>query len=162
MVTIFSLVCSAAVIITSVLFAPIISIIMNTVYIFFISAAVFGTNFAAPPGSSANPSVWKTLDGSRPKIYAHRGEKVLMPEHTIPAYEFASILGADFVEPDLCVTQDNQLVCFHDLELGSGTDVKDHPEFDHLKHNTSHGYDWYIRNFTLAELKTLKVVQKKA
>ena len=63
-------------------------------------------------------SVWKTLDGSRPKIYAHGGEQVLMPQHTIPAYELACILDADYVEPDLVLTKDNQLVCYHDLNLG--------------------------------------------
>ena len=31
-----------------------------------------------------------------------------------------------------------------------------------MKHNTTHGYDWFIRNFTLAELKSLKMVQKQA
>lgn len=85
-----------------------------------------------------------------------------MPENTIPAYELACILGADYVEPDLVVTKDNQLVCYHDLELASGTDVQQHREFDHLLRLTPDGtYDWYVRDFTLAELRTLRVVQKK-
>ena len=85
-----------------------------------------------------------------------------MPEHTIPAYELACILGADYVEPDLVLTKDGHLVCYHDLNLGSGTDVQQHREFDHLISGTSKGTDdWYVRDFTLAELKTLKVVQKK-
>ena len=102
------------------------------------------------------------MDGSRPKIYAHRGEQVLMPEHTIPAYELACILGADYVEPDLVLTKDDQLVCYHDLNLGSGTDVQQHGEFARLVSRTPEGTDdWLIRDFTLAELRTLKVVQQK-
>ena len=117
--------------------------------------------YALPPFVAAS-SKWKTLDGLKPHIYAHRGEPVLMPEETIPAYEVASILGAEYVETDLVLTKDNRLVCHHDLYLSSNTDVQEHPQFDHLIRRTPDGsVDWYVRDFTLAELKTLKVVQQK-
>jgi glycerophosphoryl diester phosphodiesterase len=93
-------------------------------------------------------------------LFAHRGEKVLLPEHTVPGYETASILGADFVEPDLCLTKDDVFVCHHDLLLRDGTDVGSRPEFAHLKRQTPDGFNWYIRDFTLAELKTLRIVQQ--
>ncbi|ODM89107.1 Glycerophosphodiester phosphodiesterase GDPD6 [Orchesella cincta] len=105
-----------------------------------------------------------------PIIVAHRGDKVQMPEHTIPAYEFAMAEGVDFVEPDLVLTNDSVLVCYHDLTIGSGTNVRDIKEFEHLRFDerniTIDGVvktikdDWLISDFTLAQLQTIKVIQK--
>ena len=96
-------------------------------------------------------------------MIAHRGEKVLVPEHTLAGYKIAAILGADYVEPDLCLTKDEHLVCHHDIFLTEDTsDVGDHPEFLHLRRNSSEGeYKWYIQEFTLEELKRLRVKQKR-
>lgn len=109
------------------------------------------------------------MDGNQPILAAHRGEKVLMPEHTLGAYELAAIEGADYVEPDLVLTQDGHLVCFHDLSLRTGTDVADLPQFASKMRNFTidigHGFtqtirnDWFIHNFTLAELKQIHVRQ---
>ncbi|CAG7731366.1 unnamed protein product, partial [Allacma fusca] len=111
--------------------------------------------------SSICKKVWKTSDGNSPVLIAHRGEKVLLPEHTIPAYSLGAILGADFVEPDLCLTKDDQLVCHHDLYLtASNTDVGSRANFEHLKQHTPTGFKWYIQNFTLQELQTIKIFQK--
>lgn len=100
---------------------------------------------------------------------AHRGEKVLMPEHTVASYEFAAIEGADYVEPDLVLTQDGQLVCHHDLSLRSGTDVADLPQFADRMKNLTMDYgggfteeilnNWFIHDFTLEELKQIHVKQ---
>jgi len=106
-------------------------------------------------------TIWNTLDGKETILFAHRGEKILVPEHTVPAYEIASILQADYVEPDLQLTKDNVLVCHHDAFLEENTDVEDRPEFDGLK--TPMGdqkYRWYIRNFTLAQLQSLRLKQE--
>ncbi|KAG4067348.1 hypothetical protein HA402_000339 [Bradysia odoriphaga] len=113
--------------------------------------------------------LWNTLDKQQPILVAHRGEKVLMPEHTVGSYEFAAIEGADYVEPDLVLTQDGHLVCFHDLSLRSGTNVADLPQFADKRGNLTieigGGFnqtinnDWFIHNFTLAELKQLRVKQ---
>lgn len=114
--------------------------------------------------------LWNTLDKQPPILAAHRGEKVLMPEHTVGSYEFAAIEGADYVEPDLVLTQDGHLVCFHDLSLRSGTNVADLPQFadkiGSLTIDIGEGFnqtitnDWFIHNFTLAELKQLRVKQR--
>lgn len=92
-----------------------------------------------------------------------------MPEHTVGAYELAAIEGADYVEPDLVLTQDGHLVCFHDLSLRSGTNVADLPQFANKLTNLTieigAGFnqtitnDWFIHNFTLAELKQIRVRQ---
>ncbi|XP_021946148.1 glycerophosphodiester phosphodiesterase GDPD5 isoform X2 [Folsomia candida] len=114
---------------------------------------------------------WPTLSGDPIKIMAHRGEKVFMPEHTVGSYELASIEGAEYVEPDLVLTKDGHLVCFHDLTLKTGTDVALLSQFDHKKKNFTGVIDegmgnvtitddWFIKDFTLDELKVLKVIQK--
>ncbi|CAL8146763.1 unnamed protein product [Orchesella dallaii] len=106
-----------------------------------------------------------------PLIIAHRGESVLLPEHTIPAYEFAMEEEADFIEPDLVMTKDFVFVCYHDLRLACGTDVRMRPEFDHLhitERNISYDGetytikdDWLVSDFTLEQIKRLRKIQHK-
>jgi glycerophosphoryl diester phosphodiesterase len=117
----------------------------------------------------ANEAKWPTLDGKPAKIFGHRGEKAFMPQHTLGSYYMAAIEGADFVEPDLVATKDGHLVCFHDLYIKATTDVENHPEFAHLRKTFNDILDgrpqvitdnWFISDFTLAELKTLKVRQE--
>ena len=50
----------------------------------------------------------------RPLIIAHRGSWGDYPEHSIAGYIEAYYAGADFLEFDLQVTKDNQLVMMHD------------------------------------------------
>jgi glycerophosphoryl diester phosphodiesterase len=51
---------------------------------------------------------------SRGGAISHRGEHLHHPENTIPAYEAAIGLGADFIEVDVRTTGDGQLVLSHD------------------------------------------------
>jgi glycerophosphoryl diester phosphodiesterase len=50
-------------------------------------------------------------------VLGHRGCRALRPENTIAAFEHALAVGADVLELDVVVTQDNHLVVHHDLEL---------------------------------------------
>lgn len=50
-------------------------------------------------------------------VIAHRGASWEERENTLPAFARAIELGADFVELDVQVTSDGELVVFHDLEL---------------------------------------------
>ncbi|MGH3883330.1 MAG: glycerophosphodiester phosphodiesterase [Pseudonocardiaceae bacterium] len=103
-------------------------------------------------------------DRRSPIIIGHRGASGYRPEHTLASYELAARLGADFIEPDLVVTSDGVLVCRHEPEIGSTTDVADHPEFASRK--TTKALDgvavegWFAEDFTLAELKTLRAVER--
>lgn len=62
------------------------------------------------------------------------------------------------------VTSDGVLVCRHEPEIGDTTDVASHPEFACRK--TTKMLDgeavtgWFTEDFTLAELKTLRVVER--
>ena len=44
----------------------------------------------------------------------HRGASGYAPEHTIPSYDLALQLGADYIEQDLQMTRDGVLVVLHD------------------------------------------------
>jgi glycerophosphoryl diester phosphodiesterase len=96
----------------------------------------------------------------RPIVIAHRGASGERPEHTLAGYALAIAQGADFIEPDLVMTKDGVLVCRHENEISGTTDVADRPEFaDRRKENTVDGVraaGWWVEDFTLDELKTLR------
>ena len=102
-----------------------------------------------------------TLTGEKPIVIAHRGASGYLPEHTLAAYDMAINMGADFIEPDLVLTKDGHLIARHDYFLGTTTDVADRPEFaDHRKIRDGYeGGEWFVEDFTLAEIKTLKARQ---
>ena len=97
-------------------------------------------------------------------VIGHRGASEYRPEHTLAAYELAARMGADFIEPDLVSTKDGVLVDRHEPEISGTTDVAQHPEFaDRRATKTIDGvvYDgWFTEDFTLAELKTLRAVER--
>jgi glycerophosphoryl diester phosphodiesterase len=55
-------------------------------------------------------------------IAAHRGDRALAPENTIPAFEAAFASGSQFVETDLQLTADGQVVLMHDDTVDRTTD----------------------------------------
>ncbi|MEV5440452.1 glycerophosphodiester phosphodiesterase [Streptomyces sp. NPDC052682] len=100
-----------------------------------------------------------------PTIIGHRGASGYRPEHTFGSYQLALDLGADIVEAgDLVPTKDGHLVCRHEPEIGGTTDVAGHPEFaDRKKTKVLDGVPttgWFTEDFTLAELKTLRAVER--
>jgi len=56
-------------------------------------------------------------EGSRPLAIAHRGGGALAPENSLAAFGLASALGLRYLETDVRVTCDGELVCFHDDTL---------------------------------------------
>ena len=99
-----------------------------------------------------------------PLIIAHRGASGYLPEHTLGAYTLAILQGADYVEPDLVMTRDGELVARHDNELGLTTDVAQRPQFaDRKRTQAVNGVTltgWFSEDFTLAELKTLRAIER--
>ena len=107
-----------------------------------------------------------TLDGKPPLVIAHRGASGYRPEHTLAGYELAIEEGADFIEPDVVSTKDGVLVVRHENEISGTTDVAKHGEFaDRRKTKTIDGKQevgWFVEDFTLAELKTLRARERLA
>jgi len=95
---------------------------------------------------------------SAPLAVAHRGASAYRPEHTLAAYELAIDQGADFIEPDLVSTKDGVLICRHDLDLATTTDVA--KKFPDRRREITVGEKkysgWFAFDFTLAEIKTLR------
>lgn len=101
-----------------------------------------------------------------PIVIAHRGASGHVPEHTLVAYFIAIEQGADFIEPDLVMTRDGVLVARHENEISGTTDVARHSAF--AARRTSKVIDgesitgWFTEDFTLAELKQLRAVERIA
>jgi len=97
---------------------------------------------------------------TRPVVIAHRGASGERPEHTMASYRLAIAQGAGFIEPDLVMTRDGVLVCRHENEISGTTDVAARAEFaDRRKEKTVDGVTaagWWVEDFSLAELKTLR------
>ena len=111
---------------------------------------------------AATPAM--AADARKPIVIAHRGASGERPEHTRGAYLLAIEQGADFIEPDLVVTQDGHLVVRHENEISGTTDVAAHPQFAGRK--TAKVIDgeriegWFTEDFTLDELKTLRARER--
>ncbi|MBO9708355.1 MAG: glycerophosphodiester phosphodiesterase [Caulobacter sp.] len=109
-----------------------------------------GVSFAAAP--------------RKPIVIAHRGASGLRPEHTQLSYDLAIDQGCDFIEPDLVPTKDGHLIARHENEIGGTTDVGSRPEFAGRKTTkTIDGQQvtgWFVEDFTLAEIKTLRARER--
>jgi glycerophosphoryl diester phosphodiesterase len=57
---------------------------------------------------------------SRPLVIAHRGASFDLPENTLPAFERAIEIGADYVEFDVHADRQGRLVVSHDPPRGPG------------------------------------------
>ncbi|MDR4889754.1 glycerophosphodiester phosphodiesterase family protein [Fredinandcohnia sp. QZ13] len=74
-------------------------------------------------------------------IIAHRGANDRFNEHTLTAYKIASQDGVDYLEIDLRMTKDGELVAMHDDTIDRTTNGKGK-----------------VSDYTLAELKKFKTV----
>jgi len=97
---------------------------------------------------------------SSPLVIGHRGAPGYRPEHSRSSYDLALAFGVDAVEPDVVVSRDGVLVVRHENEIGSTTDVAQHPEFaDRRTTKTIDGAEltgWFTEDFTWEELTTLR------
>jgi glycerophosphoryl diester phosphodiesterase len=108
---------------------------------------------------------WATLDGTRPLVIGHRGASGLLPEHTLEAYKLAIEQGADFIEPDLVLTRDGEMIARHEPMLDDTTDVAS--KFPTARRSTRDvdgvaTTAYFANDFTLAEIKTLRAIQPRA
>ncbi|GAA4897434.1 glycerophosphodiester phosphodiesterase [Actinomycetospora straminea] len=125
----------------------------------------------APPTPSSTPTPSSApdpgTDGAAPgriTVVGHRGASGYRPEHTLAAYELAIRMGADAVDVDLVPTGDGALVARHEPEIGGTTDIATRPEF--AARRTEKQIDgtaatgWFTTDLTLAEVRTLRAVER--
>jgi glycerophosphoryl diester phosphodiesterase len=128
-----------------------------------LKAAAAGAALAAlPPLSFAQTQ--RLAPNAKATLYAHRGASALRPEHTLASYAKAIEDGADFVEPDLVATKDGVLVARHENAITDTTDVAARSEFAARRTKKTidgEAHDgWFVSDFTFAELKTLRAVER--
>lgn len=83
-------------------------------------------------------------------VIAHRGASGYLPEHTLEAKAMAYAMGADYIEQDVVMTKDNELIVLHDITLDRTTNV-DEVFPDRVREDGR----FYAIDFTLAEIKQL-------
>lgn len=108
---------------------------------------------------------FKTLDGKAPLVIGHRGASGERPEHTLEAYKLAVDQGADYIEPDLVLTQDGVLIARHEPMLDGTTDVAAKFPASRMSTKNVDGVPttaYFASDFTLAEIKTLRAVQSRS
>ncbi|MEG0239716.1 MAG: glycerophosphodiester phosphodiesterase [Anaerorhabdus sp.] len=113
-----------------------------------------------PYGKNKITNAFRIETGSRPLVIAHGGAKLMNPENTWMAYDYAYELGVDVLEMDLQITKDNQLVTYHNNELEDMSNtaglVSEHNYVDLKKYNFGEnftdlqGYQPY-KNLSLEE-----------
>lgn len=83
-------------------------------------------------------------------VVAHRGASGYLPEHTLESKALAYMMGVDYLEQDLAMTKDDQLVVIHDHYLDRVTDVA-----DKFPDRARADGRYYVIDFTLDEIKSL-------
>ena len=100
----------------------------------------------------------------RPLVIGHRGAPAYRPEHTAASFDLAIDLGAELIEPDVVISRDGVLVVRHESELSESTDVATRSEFAARRTTTivddKPVTGWFTEDFTLAELRTLRAVER--
>lgn len=62
------------------------------------------------------------FDLPKPRVFAHRGASGDFPENTMPAFQSACDRGAPYIELDIHMTSDGEIVVFHDPDLKRTTE----------------------------------------
>ena len=123
-----------------------------------------------------------TLNGAAPIVIGHRGASGYRPEHTLAAYGLAIAQGANYIEPDLVMSKDGELLARHEPMLArvdlntdgsirygndgkpmlnrtdTSTNVWELPQYTgRLTVKTLDGVKvggWWVEDFTAAEIRT--------
>jgi len=88
-------------------------------------------------------------------VIAHRGASGYLPEHTLAAKAMAYAQGADYIEQDLVLTKDDQLVVLHDRHLDTVTNVA-----ELFPDRSRDDGRYYVIDFTLEEIRSLSVSER--
>ncbi|KLV09130.1 glycerophosphodiester phosphodiesterase [Photobacterium aquae] len=87
-------------------------------------------------------------------VVAHRGASGYLPEHTLPAKAMAYAMKPDYIEQDVVMTKDNQLVVLHDHYLDRVTNVA-----ELFPDRARKDGRYYAIDFTLDEIKQMSVTE---
>lgn len=82
-------------------------------------------------------------------IVGHRGARDLLPESTLIGYQTAIRLGVDYIDMDIVMTKDRELIVFHDIELN--------PSITRDQHGHWIKMEIPVKQLTLQQLRTFNV-----
>lgn len=88
-------------------------------------------------------------------VIAHRGASGYLPEHTIAAKAMAYAQGADYIEQDLVMTKDDELIVLHDHHLDTVSNVA--AIFPGRDRDDGR---YYVIDFDLDEIRQLSVYER--
>ncbi|MCX5789879.1 MAG: glycerophosphodiester phosphodiesterase family protein [Elusimicrobia bacterium] len=116
---------------------------------------------------TAAPPVGAAASGRTVQVYAHRGARSFAPENTMPAYKTTLRLGADWVDMDVVLTKDGEVLVSHDPILNA--DITRGPDGKFLAKSrealksgppealADYERKYTAKNLTLAELRKFDV-----
>jgi glycerophosphoryl diester phosphodiesterase len=103
----------------------------------------------------------------RIQVYAHRGVRAFAPENTMPAYQAALRIGADWIDMDVVLTKENEVLLCHDPVLNPDITRDEHGKFlapsrealNALPQGEHRDYDrkYAVLGLTLEELRRFEV-----
>jgi glycerophosphoryl diester phosphodiesterase len=88
-------------------------------------------------------------------VIAHRGASGYLPEHTLAAKAVAYAQGADYIEQDLVMTKDGEVIVLHDHHLDQVSNVRN--LFPGRQRDDGR---YYVIDFTLEEIRSLSVLER--
>jgi glycerophosphoryl diester phosphodiesterase len=95
------------------------------------------------------------IPGKPPIVIAHRGASAYLPEHSLPSKALAYGMGADYLEQDIVISRDGELLVLHDLILDHVSDVA--VKFPGRQRADGH---FYCIDFDLREIRTLRFTER--
>ena len=73
-------------------------------------------------------SAW-VAPSKRIEVYAHRGARSFAPENTLSGYKTALRIGADWIDMDVVLTKENEVLLCHDLILNPDIARDEHGKY---------------------------------
>jgi glycerophosphoryl diester phosphodiesterase len=107
---------------------------------------------SAPAGGTPSPgaSAQSTPAGKKLiQVYAHRGARSFAPENSLPGYATALAIGTHWVDMDIVMDKDGEIVVSHDIRLNP--DITRGPDGAFLTHRR------LVKNLTYAQLQQYDV-----
>lgn len=90
-------------------------------------------------------------------VIAHRGASGYLPEHSLASKAMAHAMDVDYIEQDVVMTKDDQIIVLHDPYLDRVTNVMS--VFPERSRNVFGEKRWLAIDFTLDEIKQLKMTE---
>jgi len=138
-----------------------IGILSLCLLVFGICPVIASANFVGVPVQS--------IDGQKLlQVYAHRGARSFAPENSIPGYKTGLEIGTDWVDMDIVMTKDGEVLVSHDIWLNP--DIVRNSDGKFLAENkvaftkgvpasqlTQFLQPYLVKNLTLAQMETYDI-----